>query len=260
VACETVPDRPDTYWAIKSHIDEIAQAAGMPEPLISEDPRPGGKQGMRKKGVIAYRRPRPELVTGADVDDAARWAATRVLRLHAAIEPFWATPRVRRAAGRGSGPSPLGADGGRRIRLGLAQPFREAARPGPQMRIVNGEATEAGWHDHEVTVGILDRLAIVAGHVPLYGGDPPVDISWMSPGGLVAVEVKSVTDHNELHQVRLGIGQIVDHAALLDSAGHTVIPVLAVSRDVDVTRWTRTCARAGVRLVTPRTFSDLVRG
>ncbi len=72
------------------------------------------------------------------------------------------------------------------------------------------------------------------------------------------VEVKSITRLNEAHQVRLGLGQVVDDAASLEAAGHHVVPVLATSVEVTPGRWDRACARAGVRLVAPSGFDRLV--
>jgi len=55
---------------------------------------------------------------------------------------------------------------------------------------------------------------------------------------MVVVEVNSTTAGNEVRQLRMGLGQILDYTSTLHRCGHTVQPVLHVEREpADAQRW-----------------------
>lgn len=255
VACETVPSRPDTYEALVPHVPEIEALAGFPEPLDLTPPGAPGERGPIQKGVLAWRRARPDLSTDIGLAEAVEWTVPRVLGLHAAIEPFWPTGPARGSTS-GSGQR---ADRVRTVSAGTSRRFRAATVPDPTCRLVDGEATLEGLREHEATVARLDELVRQAGYRPLYDGTPRVDIAWESDDGLVViVEVKSITPLNERHQLRLGLGQILDYASTFRATGWRVLPVLAVSRPVEAGNWRAVCESVGVRFVASDSLFELL--
>jgi hypothetical protein len=72
--------------------------------------------------------------------------------------------------------------------------------------------------------------------------DPPFDIAWVYQDKLFVTEVKSITSDNEIHQIRLGIGQVLDYCQQIRG-----IPVLVVSEKPSLSRWKEVCAFAGVK-------------
>ncbi len=87
----------------------------------------------------------------------------------------------------------------------------------------------------------------------------PVDIQWRSGKKLFVGEVKSLTPKNELHQMRRGLGQILHYRYLAaeDNPSSSIIPVLVIpSRPSEA--WIAICEEAGVVLVWPNTFKNLL--
>ncbi|HEU5149144.1 MAG TPA: hypothetical protein VFU19_01535 [Iamia sp.] len=255
VSCETVPGHRDTFDALEPHLERIEWRADLPEAFEIRRPGSPGRKGPLLKGVIAVHRQRPDLRTDDGITEAASWSLARVIALHEAIEPYWPTPRVAPKAPRGTFASTTRVGG---VRLGIAHAFRPIAQADPVERLVDGEATAEGLRDHEATVEHLDDLVRRAGRTPLYDGVPRTDISWVSGARLVVVEVKSITRQNEIHQVRLGLGQVLDYTAAVEAAGYEVVPVVATSTETSAGRWEAAFGRAGARLVAPSGFADLV--
>ena len=68
-------------------------------------------------------------------------------------------------------------------------------------------------------------------------------------------EVKSLTEDNEVRQLRLGLGQVLNYAYLLDwPEAKTVQLVLAVERPPAAEYWTALCKDNGVILTWPKKF------
>jgi hypothetical protein len=87
--------------------------------------------------------------------------------------------------------------------------------------------------------------------------DPPFDIAWRHGERLYIGEVKSISVDNEMHQIRLGIGQVVDYSQQLGG-----VPVLILSEEPLSARWRAVCISAGVTMISVDqlevlTFSDL---
>ena len=63
-------------------------------------------------------------------------------------------------------------------------------------------------------------------------------------------EVKSITDTNQVSQLRTGLGQLMDYAAELEAQGETVVRLLLVLEAAPQSprHWRRACRRAGVDL------------
>ncbi|MFL6115278.1 MAG: hypothetical protein ACJ786_28600 [Catenulispora sp.] len=110
--------------------------------------------------------------------------------------------------------------------------------------------------------GIQDLLAeqvAAAGRVPLgpRPTDPQFDLAWFTGQELTVVEVKSITDDNEVHQVRLAIGQVSEYAGVLQAVVATVRPVIALERPLTKNSLLAACARAGITVTWPGRFDDL---
>lgn len=99
----------------------------------------------------------------------------------------------------------------------------------------------------------------VRGRVPLSPGvnDPQFDVAWREGSGLVVVEVKSLADVTEVHQLRLGVGQVVEYRWGLASAG--LVPVRAmlfVEREPSDGSWVSLCRDEQIVLAWPDTLTE----
>ena len=98
-------------------------------------------------------------------------------------------------------------------------------------------------------------LATSAGYTPESpsGDGPNFDVGWWDGDTFVIVEVKSLSVTNEVGQMRLGVGQVLDYAHHYQSNGQAVRAVLAVEREPQA-RWLNLCERHDIRLVWPGTL------
>ena len=88
-------------------------------------------------------------------------------------------------------------------------------------------------------------------------GDPDFDIAWATSETLVVAEVKSLHKANLVHQMRVGIGQVLQYRELLRaSTGSRVDAVLAVEFDPGEPWW-RVCDRADITLTWPPSWPGL---
>ncbi len=88
--------------------------------------------------------------------------------------------------------------------------------------------------------------------------DPQFDVAWQIGDSAFVAEVKSLTEENEDRQLRLGLGQVLSYAFLLDWPGaNDVQPVLAVERPPTNEYWGGLCKEHGVILTWPDEFKDL---
>ncbi|MGW4379342.1 hypothetical protein [Kitasatospora sp. NPDC004531] len=82
--------------------------------------------------------------------------------------------------------------------------------------------------------------------------DPDFDLAWRDPdGNLTVCEVKSLTDTNEIRQLRAGLGQLLDYHDQLQHRAPAVRPILWVEREPTDLRWVGLCARVGITLAWP---------
>ena len=88
--------------------------------------------------------------------------------------------------------------------------------------------------------------------------DPQFDVAWRQGDTAFVAEVKSVTEENEERQLRLGLGQVLSYAHLLDWPGvEEVQPVLAVERRPSAEYWEALCKKHCVILTWPEEFGRL---
>lgn len=82
---------------------------------------------------------------------------------------------------------------------------------------------------HFATLSTLVTLAAQQGLVPLDSRSfCPYDLAWQTTDTLVVVEVKSLTADNEDHQIRYGLGQVLDYRYRLRAAGHPSVQAALV--------------------------------
>jgi hypothetical protein len=81
---------------------------------------------------------------------------------------------------------------------------------------------------------------------------PDYDLAWVDAlSALTIVEVKSTTRMNEIKQLRLGLGQVLDYRDICRRAHNEVKAVLYVERQPRESRWLHLCAELDVTLCWP---------
>ena len=86
---------------------------------------------------------------------------------------------------------------------------------------------------------------------------PTYDVAWLENDTLTVCEVKSLTTANQVGQIRLGLGQVLDYAHTLRGRGHKVRPVLVVEQDPLSSHWSGLCSEHGLTRVWPDTLNGL---
>jgi hypothetical protein len=82
--------------------------------------------------------------------------------------------------------------------------------------------------------------------------DPDFDLAWRDRAGhLTVCEVKSLTQANEVRQLRAGLGQVLDYQDRLRERAPDASAVLWVEREPSERRWFHLCRRVGVLLAWP---------
>jgi hypothetical protein len=76
------------------------------------------------------------------------------------------------------------------------------------------------------------------------------DIAWKGTANRMVCEVKSISDTNERHQFRLGLGQVLEYAFHLEA-----LPILVVSRKPIASNLHEIAKKSGVLLLWPEIFS-----
>jgi predicted RNA-binding protein with PUA-like domain len=115
------------------------------------------------------------------------------------------------------------------------------------------DAAGRGLRAHHRLQNQLAELVTAAGHTPRDPApiDPEFDLAWETPQAIFVVEVKSCTKANEVRQLRMGIGQVLDYEDVVRARGKAVHPVLYLERAPSDARWIPLTDRHNVRLVWP---------
>jgi len=87
--------------------------------------------------------------------------------------------------------------------------------------------------------------------------DPNFDVAWWRNDRFFVCEVKSLTEKNEEHQLRLGLGQVLRYQQKI---GGNCVAVLAAERKPSDPDWLELCDDLGVHLVWPGNFDRLLLG
>jgi hypothetical protein len=101
---------------------------------------------------------------------------------------------------------------------------------------------------HSITQNMIATWVLDAGITPLSPSNETCDfdIAWNSEYEKVVCEVKSLSAENERHQIRFGLGQVLEYAHLLGAA-----PILVFSRKPDWLAVVAVARRAGVAILWP---------
>jgi hypothetical protein len=117
----------------------------------------------------------------------------------------------------------------------------------------DGQARADAYREHNSTVNLLKAEARAQGCMTVKS-TTGADLAWMSidEGWLTVCEVKSVDGSNDIGQLRLGLGQIIDYLDQLRDYEAGVSGLLWTSRKPrDAERWQRICGEHGVTLGWP---------
>jgi hypothetical protein len=120
---------------------------------------------------------------------------------------------------------------------------------------IDAEALTRANRSHARLQNLLRNRVLRAGKTMLPVPSANVDLAWRAGtrGHSVIAEVKSLTPDNEEHQLRYGLGQLVDYLDALDNDGdgHRPIGVLFIARAPRRLTWLRKCDRVGIELCWP---------
>lgn len=124
---------------------------------------------------------------------------------------------------------------------------------------VDPDTVDRGLRAHRALQNQMADFARASGFTPESPrGDPNFDVGWWDGQTFVVVEVKSLSATNEVGQMRLGIGQVLDYAHHYESRNMAVRAVLAVEREPDA-HWLELCAAHRIRLVWPGELDRALR-
>ena len=123
-----------------------------------------------------------------------------------------------------------------RIRLdgeGIGQSYREAHEEVTvalaQERADDPDTSQRGLRAHNRTQNLLAQRLDASGFSPRSPrtGEPDFDLAWQDKDTVWVAEVKSTTEANEEHQLRLAIGQVIRYRQQLSEDGQDVRAMIA---------------------------------
>jgi hypothetical protein len=106
---------------------------------------------------------------------------------------------------------------------------------------------------HSITQNTVANWVIGHGLFPLSptGDSCDFDIAWDSPNGRVVCEVKSLSDKNEKHQFRLGLGQVLEYSHQLSAT-----PILVFSKRPTNRLLIETAIKSGIGVLWPEILQN----
>lgn len=132
--------------------------------------------------------------------------------------------------------------------------------PGSRVFRFDPDAIDRGTNAHRRVQNQLADAVRARGWQPLSpsDSDPLFDVGWIAADAAWIAEVKSLTPANEERQLRLGLGQVLSYAHLVDWGFENNHPVLAVEREPSSGYWPDLCESHGVALSWPDVFDELL--
>ena len=145
------------------------------------------------------------------------------------------------------------------------QPYMRPSSGGaatPRSRVFRSDpdAIDRGTNAHKKVQNQLADAVRARGWEPLSpsDADPLFDVGWIAADAAWIAEVKSLTEANEERQLRLGLGQVLSYAHLVDWGVTVKRPVLALEREPGSPYWPELCESHGVALSWPEVFDELL--
>jgi sugar phosphate isomerase/epimerase len=119
---------------------------------------------------------------------------------------------------------------------------------------VDPDAIDRSLRSHAKLQEALAAHAVSIGATPLSPGalDPDFDIAWKDKDWVYVAEVKSLTEANEVRQLRLGLGQVLHYQNLLERGGRNTKAILFIERAPADEAWVSLCATHSVELLWPQ--------
>ena len=147
----------------------------------------------------------------------------------------------------------------------LGQPYMRPSPGGsatPTSRVFrfDPDAIDRGTNAHKKVQNQLADAVRARGWEPRSpsDSDPLFDVGWIAADAAWIAEVKSLAPTNEERQLRLGLGQVLSYAHLVDWGFEDNRPVLAVEREPSSAYWSDLCQSHGVALSWPEVFDELL--
>ena len=135
-----------------------------------------------------------------------------------------------------------------------------SATPRSRVFRFDPDAIDRGTNAHKKVQNQLADAVRARGWEPRSpsDSDPLFDVGWIAADAAWIAEVKSLTPTNEERQLRLGLGQVLSYAHLVDWGFDDNRPVLAVEREPSSAYWPGLCESHGVALSWPDVFDELL--
>jgi hypothetical protein len=149
----------------------------------------------------------------------------------------------------------------------LTRPFRHSpSRPVRRSTNYSGpdpDTVGRGVNAHRALVDALGDAVRAKGFLPEEpnGPSPNYDLSWDATSATWIIEAKSLTLANQTHQLRLGLGQLLEFlyvSSTLPPAGRSYRGALVVEDEpTEAAKWIAVCATVGVELGWPGSLTTL---
>ena len=130
----------------------------------------------------------------------------------------------------------------------------------PEHRGSDPDHAGRGLSAHNQTQNLLAAAVTRAGFRPRRPKpeEPQYDLAWETPDTLWVAEVKSLTPRNELRQMHIALGQVIDYGPRLDAGDRPVKLLIAVECPPLATHWAEECAKHGIALAWPEHFDAAI--
>lgn len=142
----------------------------------------------------------------------------------------------------------------------MRPPAGGSAAPRSRVFRFDPDAIDRGTNAHKKVQNQLADAVRARGWEPRSpsDSDPLFDVGWIAADAAWIAEVKSLTPANEERQLRLGLGQVLSYAHLVDWGFENNHAVLAVERKPSSAYWSDLCHSHGVALSWPEVFDELL--
>tara|TARA_Y100000992_G_C21227583_1_gene473730 strand:- start:85 stop:1209 length:1125 start_codon:yes stop_codon:yes gene_type:complete len=114
------------------------------------------------------------------------------------------------------------------------------------------------FNNHKEMESVLAKILNENGYEPKQSPNPKTDIHWKTNEGIRVIEVKSV--RQELHQIRQGIGQLIEYSYQIRSKGYQIDKCfLCLTSEPKRKIWEDILKSVGIILITPQNLEDILK-